>query len=941
LGAALSHTEHRAFMTPFTAADAFYDTHAGAPRVLARGNHSDATWASCVELGGDTTNRVYFERDAHGAVSIDPDVELPLALYSEVESRVVFFVAFDQSIDPSAANLARVALEFRGAGSAWHALPALAELAENCTAHGALVGLRPLGSLPPACDVRVVVRAGFSDITGQTLASDASELALLRTQAAATPLHDAFVEDFASSAFEDADATLGEPHAVWQGGQLALNDNFGGTGGTGGDFDYEVPAGAVLLFDTTQMTIVGGPGFVPVHQQTVVGGVLEVRNLRVGTGATLRAQGPNPLVILASGDVQIDGKIDVSGFSKLSCYQLDTFTVEHGALGNCGGGRGGDGHPVQTVVSPVAGAGCGAYDTPAAGGQGGETGWSLSPSDDTRRGAGGGGGRFGPDVPNPTTGIGVFDQRRIGLDAEKGFNNLLGYGGALNGVGPPVGGAIGASPFVDADLNNNFFGESVDELTGARTLGELIKPWAGAGGGGGGDAISLPAPWPPPPGYHGEIGGAAGGGAGALRVIALGRIRIGASGQIVVRGGAGGGGENELFLNRVGGAGGGGSGGHVILESASTIEFGANPQNQPGILATGGQGGAGAQDLGGAFSNSSGQNETTPALDACPAGYATNGVNPCKGQVNGAGGDGGPGVIQLHLFHGIDDVVLPPGKSLADVCQPPPLCDWGARHLQPSVEMRSRARSKWIPIGLGGFDAASDSFAPSEFEFGGTDPSTGRVLATGGEVDLAPPIVGPSVLANAPTTPYIDHFGLDLVVDGGAWIGTSLAYLLERPYLLRHATILLRSVDTPALHRRFDVVTAQRIDGTSLIALWLDGNGPLLYDFQPGGAIEASLHPTWLRAASNGVLDSLPDGAQIRIAFQATTADANGLPDDGAASAPVYDAAGLNAFSAANELRFVRFDVLLLGGPDGNPSAANTVAPSLDFLRLPWHWSDD
>jgi len=254
--------------------------------------------------------------------------------------------------------------------------------------------------------------------------------------------------------------------------------------------------------------------------------------------------------------------------------------------------------------------------------------------------------------------------------------------------------------------------------------------------------------------------------------------------------------------------------------------------------------------------------------------------------------------------------------------------------------MRSRALSKWIPIGLGGFDAASDSLAPSEFEFGSIDPNTGHVLSTNGEVDLAPPIIGPSVLAQAPNTPYIDHSGLDLVVDGGAWVGTNLEYLLERPQLLRHATIVLRSVSAPALHKRFDVLTAKRVANSSLVELWLDGNGPLLYDFQPGGALEASLHPTWLRAASNGVLDSLPDGAEIRIAFQATTADANGLPDESAATAPLFDAAALNAYAANNDLQFVRFDVLLLGGPNPNPSALNAFKPSLDFLRLPWRWRD-
>jgi hypothetical protein len=112
-----------------------------------------------------------------------------------------------------------------------------------------------------------------------------------------------------------------------------------------------------------------------------------------------------------------------------------------------------------------------------------------------------------------------------------------------------------------------------------------------------------------------------------------------------------------------------------------------------GILATGGQGGAGRQDKGGATSGSSGQVETFPRLDACPPGYPTTGDNACLGQIDGAGGDGGPGLVQLHTRNGFDpanpSILLPPGLTIRDVCKPLPVGADGSIRLLPRFPSKS------------------------------------------------------------------------------------------------------------------------------------------------------------------------------------------------------------------------------------------------------------
>jgi hypothetical protein len=478
-----------------------------------------------------------------------------------------------------------------------------------------------------------------------------------------------------------------------------------GSGGPGGSFDWCVPSGHLLILDTTSTLLTGGPHCDGTIVQHVVGGVVEARNISIGPGAVVKVMGPNPLVVFASGTVRIEGTLDLSGSSNSGVNSLNTTTLpEPGSPGQAGGGAGGTGNPNTSSPTPKGGDGFGAFAAVGGGGVGGETGWNnIAASQlDGRRGAGGGGGSFGANQAQTFGPVGTFgpwDQSFVGLDGESGFDNKdPNANGALSGPSGPFGGRPGPRPFSDGDPSNDFWGYGVVPQTGAIVVGELDRPWAGAGGGGGGNAAFIPnsGSWPPPNfnpiGDEKGAGGAGGG--GSLHLIALGDIVFGQQGLILCRGGLGGGGENTLFLNRVGGGSGGGSGGHVVLQTAGVIDFSKSlgPSSKAGelaggILATGGQGGAGKGDKGGAISSPNGQIQPHPSFDACPDGHPTTGTNACVGHIDGAGGDGSPGIVQLHTFTGLDptnpSILLPAGKTIGDICKPLPVGSDGSILLKP------------------------------------------------------------------------------------------------------------------------------------------------------------------------------------------------------------------------------------------------------------------
>ena len=372
-----------------------------------------------------------------------------------------------------------------------------------------------------------------------------------------------------------------------------------------------------------------------------IDGRLFVDNFTVEDGATLLVSGPHPLRIIATGEINISGVIDLSGRSAedadssvqsaFSIHPSFATMPELGARGGPGAGDGGNGS-IMTASSTSRGTN--GFDGLGGrvGGGGGESGFGADPSANSllkvlfshprwRGAGGGGGGHFGPDA-TASTPLSFGSDGLVAQPGDAGSSLAMGALGNLN----PIGGAIGLSPFQDRDSNNDFWGVGFDRASGELVVGELHGLRGGAGGGGAGDAVrSTTFPNPNFDEKSEDKGGAGGGGGGAIHLRAHGRISLfneltQAQGTISANGGDGARGQRILFNNNFfflsGAGGGGGSGGHIVLESSTSIDLGTGAEV---LEARGGTGGPRA---------------------------GTSGI------VYGKGGDGGPGVIQLHAPRG-------------------------------------------------------------------------------------------------------------------------------------------------------------------------------------------------------------------------------------------------------------------------------------------------
>ena len=383
--------------------------------------------------------------------------------------------------------------------------------------------------------------------------------------------------------------------------------------------DFIVPANTSVVFDTDT-------------QPTSQFGRFEVQ-----AGGVLRVTGSRPFAVTAS-HVVIDGLVDASGVDSIGVTTLNTATQpEIGADGAAGGGRGGTGSFLSNQSTAVGGDGFGAYTlgsgVPAGGGGGGESSFAPSvPFTASRRAAGGGGGALALDQPVASF---PLDPANLGLVATEGFNGSMDATGAVNMVIEAQGGSTGQPLFVDMDPSNDFWGEKPAPAGTVR--GEALRPEPGRGGGGGGDATSS-AVFPNPAfSPLSDEKGAGGGGGGGLVVFRSRTFAIGPDGRIVADGGDGGGGENVFFFDRIGGGSGGGSGGWLVVD-ALLIDL--RQASEDAFTALGGRGGVGANN---------------------------------QHDVEGAGGNGGPGVIQFSTRSGLEaEILRAPGIQLGDLCSPRP-----------------------------------------------------------------------------------------------------------------------------------------------------------------------------------------------------------------------------------------------------------------------------
>ncbi len=512
--------------------------------------------------------------------------------------------------------------------------------------------------------------------------------------------------------------------------------------------------------------------------------------------------------------------------------------------------------------------------------------------------------------------------------------------------------------------------------------GELQRPWAGSGGGAGGDAIvsrSFPTT-PFDPGGD-EKGAGGGGGGGSLKILALGNIVFGARGRIIASGGTGGGGENSFGgdITHIGGGSGGGAGGHVVLQTASQIDMRALVTSTAGglppggIYAVGGQGGAGKNNLGGSRPNGV---PTLPANDALPpnsypaasalcgvnggsnannAGYPTgfnNTTNPDGTLVViCAGGDGGPGLIQLHTPL-LSDILVPTtaGENIYTTLKPPPVGSFPAtgvpdyvtinnplvwNQMLPIFGRRSQAISKWIPLGAASVtsDASSTIPGPVRFFFKGTGP-TGAVLTTGSGAatqvaELSPVLTG--TIAAFPAFPYIDTDLRTVVFDGTTIVDADDIYLRNVMLMKRFLLRLTHGTSTD-----FEVGAATYDPATHALRLTVSASGTPLAGFPVTSTVE--VRPRFFRVLTNGVPNSLPDSSQIVAEFQATTPNSSGDPNEstGFPSPWVFDISQIDPNLSGNtDYKFFRFRISFDISANNAPLTFDTPIPSLDFFRIP------
>ena len=926
-GEGIDTAQLRNFVTPASSlsAVAFFDPQTGPPSPVVR--QLDSMGAAInpedqvtyIETAGGAGPDVEFTFDTATQVFSKPENQ-GLNLFSDNTTDVALLIEFNQPVNPADDNISnkRLFLEYLAdplGSPVWTPLPTEVSLERNCTETGATLRLQPLGMIPQSTEIRAVISTEFEDLVGDrnqlqvdTFARFKSTIINFAGLTPATDMGDEFKEDFNFNNFEDKTAPFSEPRAIWSDGQLSAAYSFSGSGGVDGAFDWVVPSGVTILLDTSgAVSIQGGDigvdmmtPFVNTKSQIVTAGRVDVRHLVVEAGAVIKVQGVNPVQIQASGNVVIEGLIDLSGFDRPDVATLNTGNQpEVGSAGAAGGGTGGTASFLTTTSTPQGGNGFGySLNGPVAnfGGKGGESGFGL-PALINRRPGGGGGGILGPNSTSTDDNLGVT----FGMIAQTGFDGGASATGSISNAKPPRGGNIGNSIFIDSTADNDFFGTKFDQVQNKVIIGELTVPWAGSGGGAGGDAVkdnTFPhKSWTVATDEKGS-GGA--GAAGSLRILCLGTVTIRDAGKISAKGGKGGAGENTINTNHLGGGGGGGSGGHVIIEAGSAMIF--DNVFKRCITARGGQGGKGASGV---------------------------------GSIN-AGGAGGPGIIQIHVLDPLTDIqfvnTIPEGDTLDEVTWP------DAITLVPSFGARSRAITNWIPVGQASIepDGIADQVT---FLFGGTNAATGSILDLDDDdqQDDLLPILGPTALVGG----EISLDGRTLTVDANPLKDSFNDVYLRNPQLLRDSLLVLNEVGTPANSKRFNVASASFDIVSFELSLEVDGApAESLLSFTPGGGIEFSLIPVSLSASTiGGGKGFYPDSVDIKVRFQSAGVGADGLPDLSAAGFQDWtpDIDLVNA-KAPGTVEFIRLEVLFDLDALGTGLSATSPRPLLDFARIGWRF---
>ncbi len=371
-------------------------------------------------------------------------VRWPQGLNFFTDPDPVVRIHFNQAVDarPSNINQDRIYLLYSKGedgtpdGSVFldtNRVPGSLSVEENCTLAGSVVVFRVSGLLPPNHNLRLVVEEDFSDITGQVnigrLAIPDHKIPSLaeyyddaQTDFGLIEVADEFQDFYDSSVGIDLDAATPLPMASVEDGYVQASFNFPGQFTTK---DLIIDTGFTEVFTNSQTFFTDSRN----TTFTVVNGVINCRNFTLADGSELRGRGRNPLVVYATGEVILDGTLNVSGNDAVWPTGLGSpQRPEGGANGECGGGAGGTSSQEVFQETHRGSSGDGPFGLTGSGGQGGEGGFQqaqfVGSSYDKELSniitAGGGGGTFAK-----TANVGIhwtrFRRKDAMLDVDKKF----------------------------------------------------------------------------------------------------------------------------------------------------------------------------------------------------------------------------------------------------------------------------------------------------------------------------------------------------------------------------------------------------------------------------------------------------------------------------------------------------------------------------------------
>ncbi len=258
-----------------------------------------------------------------------------------------------------------------------------------------------------------------------------------------------------------------------------------------------------------------------------------------------------------------------------------------------------------------------------------------------------------------------------------------------------------------------------------------------------------------------------------------------------------------------------------------------------------------------------------------------------EGTVIGGGGDGSPGLIQLHVadpdtqlsFGGAGATgYVTAGLDVSRSMVPPPV-GWRTPTDRPDTLVpffagQSESFSRWIPLGLARVNA-DGSANPVEFFFRGTDVD-GSVLRDGEEAAALAPAMPYTPLSVGGTAPSIQTSTALLRLPEASVADPNDLYR-RNPTLLREFEVRFRSSGAPSDDRRYTVMAASFDAVAAEYTLALDPMGLALgadiahLQSQPGD-LEVELIPFDFRLLTSGERDRFPAGTEVRIKFDATVA---------------------------------------------------------------------